>query len=708
MVSDEIIPSQLGHRLSQLREQAGMKQAELARSITWSPAVLSRVETGERAISDEELQTLLTAIGTSEAGELAEVLKREWVVLPRPALDHPDQRLLWEAEKRALELEELAIEPQAHLAFRTRLGEYVAEIRHLAGLLIRREHQVAFIGAIGIGKSTAICRVAGLEIEDRAGRRTVLETGAGGTTLCEVHIKVGPGYGILIQPRTDDEIRADVEDFADLFFQTEQLADVGEQGEGVSRELARAIRSMAGLVRPKATKGPDGKRIKTADPAKVLADESPGRRDFVVEVLTRMGLPRRDRHDEWWDASKSESPLEWLKSTFENINNGRHPDFSLPARIELIVPKLLQLAELTVSMVDTRGIDRSGARADLEAQLENPHTVSILCSGFNAAPDQYVQDLLRRAREINNSQIDSHCGILVLPRPREALAVKDESGMLVESSEDGYEIKADQVGMALTQYKLAEMPVCFFNALEDEPAKLQEFLHDRILATRATFQRQLRDVLDRAQTLLDNAEQEQVREVQRAAGLYVATWIEEHSNPGRVRGRVHEALLTEMGRAYASSVHAAVRRYGEWQSLSYSHHLGFGARKIAVEALQGLVMAFADYCRTACKVHPPAEELLSQAGRLMTSGYEDLLRKIQQASVNLYRAQLQQESALWSACLSEWGRGSGYRDRVMDHTRTWFEDQDRHEIEDRLEMMLRVEWDALLRRIKSIFELGDS
>src|SRR4051794_22409307 len=91
----EVGASQLGYRLAQLREQTGMKQAELARQVTWSQAVLSRIEAGERAVSDDELQTLLKAIGTTDAEELAEILLRRWSVLPRPGLDHPDQGLLW-------------------------------------------------------------------------------------------------------------------------------------------------------------------------------------------------------------------------------------------------------------------------------------------------------------------------------------------------------------------------------------------------------------------------------------------------------------------------------------------------------------------------------------------------------------------------------------------------------------------------------------
>ncbi|WP_328855388.1 helix-turn-helix transcriptional regulator [Microbispora hainanensis] len=707
MVSDEVSPSQLGHRLAQLRDQAGIKQAELARSITWSQAVLSRVEAGERAVSAEELQAILKAIGTEEAAGLAHILSRKWTMLPRPALDHPDQQLLWEAEQRARELDDLARKPHAHPAFQTRLGEYINEIRHLAELLLRRDHLIAFIGAIGIGKSTAICRVTGLEIEDQAGRHTVLETAGGGTTLCEVHLKVGPGHGIRIEPRTEQEIRACVEDFADLFFKSDQPEDANDPSEGVSRELARAIRNMAGLVRPPATKGPDGKRIKTPDPAKVLAEEYTEKRDFVVEVLTRMNLPRRDLRAEWWGPSKSESPLEWLKTTFEDINNGRHPAFSLPARIELVVPELLPVAGLNVSVVDTRGIDGPGVRADLEAQLENPHTVSILCSGFNAAPDQNVQDLLRRAREISNSQIDSHAGILVLPRPGEALAVKDESGLRVESSEDGYEIKAEQITAALTQYQLAHLPVHFFNALEDDPEDLKKFVHHCVNATRARFQQKLRDVLNRAESLLENAEKEQVREIQRAVGRYVSAWIDQKSDLGRIRANIPDPLFAEIRRAYASSVHAAARRKGEWHSLSYSHHLGFGARKMAVDVLQDKVAAITDYCNTESTVRSEAEELLLQTARLIASGYEELLRKMQQAGVSLFGSELQQESTLWGQCTSEWGRGPGYRDRVLEHTQEWFGASDRQDLEDRLEEMLRTEWEALLRRINSIFELSD-
>src|SRR5579872_4427523 len=160
----EFNQQEVGRRVAQVREAASMKQAELARRITWSPAVLSRVESGERSLSPDELETVMNAIGTPEALQLSKALARNWREIQRPTLDHPDQDLLWEAEEVCCELADLRNNPEVRSAFHQRLTEYIDDIKQNAHLLLKREHEVAFIGSKGIGKSTAICRVTGLEV----------------------------------------------------------------------------------------------------------------------------------------------------------------------------------------------------------------------------------------------------------------------------------------------------------------------------------------------------------------------------------------------------------------------------------------------------------------------------------------------------------------------------------------------------------------
>ena len=522
---------ELGKHLTQVRERADIKQVELARKLTWSPAVLSRVETGDRNLAPEELQMILDAIGTSEAEHLKDAIQRNWVTIPRPPLDHPDQELLWAAEQVAKELVVLRESPDVRNAFERRLASYIDEIQRSSSLLLKRDHQVAFIGPIGIGKSTAICRLTGLEVDGKDGepREPVLEAGAGGITICEVHLRTGPGYGLMIEPCSEEEVRADVTDFAEYLLRGDanliedaQLGDA--DGQGISKEIERAVRNMSGLKISR-SKASDGKTTRKDD-GKDLAQRLSSVRELVVEILALMELHKRDRRDVWYDSSSGKPPLVWLKDTFKEVNNGRHPEFTLPKRIEVVLPdSLLGLSDLTVRIIDTKGIDRTAARADLEMHLDDPHTIAVLCSGFNNAPAAEPRLLLERAQETGIRTLAVNTALLVLPHPNEALAVKDESGIRVDSVEEGYELKGEQVAMALQPLGLQNLAVGFFNAHQDDPMRLREFLTERISKSRQTIRAKLHEITTNAQALLLNHEQEQTQEVLRHAAN--ATYLDD-------------------------------------------------------------------------------------------------------------------------------------------------------------------------------------
>lgn len=658
---------EIAENISRLREQAGIKQVELARNITWSPASLSRVESGERDVSSDELQLILKAIGTEDAAAMGEALKRQWVVLPRPPLDHHDQDLLWKAEQAAQQLERLRDQPDVRHAFERRLSEYLSEFRNAANLILDREHKVAVIGSIGIGKSTFICRIAGLEVPGKDGGFpvSVLEAGAGGITVCEVHIRTGPGVGILVEPRTEDEIRADVTDFAEHIYRAYRSSNVESpaadgDSQGISKEIERAVRNMA-LLRVRREKQNDGKTLRR-DEAKDLASQFESFKELVVEILTRMELHRRDRRDIWYDPRCGKPALLWLKDTFEQINNGRHSDFTLPKRMEVIVPeKLFGIEDLDIEIVDTKGIDRTATRADLESHLDNSHTLTILCSGFNNAPAADAQLLLERAIQTGVTKLETRAAIVVLPRLDEALAVKDESGFMVESIEEGYELKGEQASLALEPLGLHSLEVDFFDARHDDPQRIKEFLVSRILNLRDDFRSQLIEIVANAEVLLSNYEQAQVQEVIRHAATMISTWINENITVPAVADHIQDSLMKEIAAVYASTLRATVSRDGEWINLSYSHHLGFGSRKLAVSALGPIVAGFSTLCKTliANPDYREAEGLIKQSERLLLSAYEELLRKIQLMGQTAFKDELREDSTFWHACDQEWGMGPG-------------------------------------------------
>ena len=709
----EVSPLELGRRLMQVRELAGMKQAELARRVTWSPAVLSRIESGERPLTDDELKAVTDAIGSPEASQLSAVLGRDWQIIPRPPLDHPDQDLLWDAEQTCRKLNALRSSPDIRPAFEHRLTEYVDDLLQTSNLLLRRDHQIAVVGPIGIGKSTLICKATGLEVPTADGGAPVpvLEVGGGGITVCEVHLRTGREHGIVIDPCSDNEIRAHVTDFAEHILKgraapdADDLAVNPEETLGISREIERAIRNMASL-KVRREKGADGKTIRR-DEAKELAQTATNVREYVVEVLTRMELHRRDRRDLRYDSAYGKSALAWLQDIFEQINNGSYPEFSLPKRIELIVPDpLLGTNDLSIRFVDTKGIDRTAARADLERHLEEPHTLALLCSGFNDAPSSAAHLLLERAKQVGVGNLETNVALVVLPRPTEALAMKDEDRTRVQTTQEGYELKKEQVALALEPLGMQGLAVSFFNAFGDDPAELRTFLLERLDKIRERFRSHIKETNRNAISSLENHAEQQVQEVLRAAAGMMRTWVSKYSTVPQLTGSVQDSLMVQMRAAYASTIRATIRREGEWHNLDYGHHLGFGSRRLAVLALEPVVKGFTSVTEVmeANPDYKEAANLIQQCRRVLDVAFEELLRKAQIMGLTLFKEALKLDPSLWLNCEQEWGQGSGYRGRVMNWNSEWFAANPRRELEEELRVMITREWENVLARLSSLLD----
>lgn len=702
--------SEIGPNLARLREEAGLKQTELASRVTMSAPSLSRVESGERPLATEELQALLESIGTPEALRFAEYLDRDWQELPVPPLNHPEQDLLWEADKACVELRRL-LSGDIKASFQKRVEEYIEQIHESAGRLLKRDHTVALIGSIGIGKSTAICRALGLEVPSDDGLlQTVLEIGAGGITVCEVHIYSGPGYGLSVEPCSEEEVRGHVMDFADYIWRSAngKLApsDDENDSQGVSKEIERAIRNLSNL-RVKKNKMSDGK-TKRVDDAKELAVTYETPRDFAVEVLSRMALHKRDARSIWHDPLGGRPPLAWLREMFLEINNGRHPDFSLPRRIELITPMPLVLnTDLNVKFIDTKGIDRAIGRPDLEAHLQDSHSLALLCSRFNNAPGTEARLLLARAKEAGQRNLERRSAVLVLPHPGEALQMKDDStSEFVESTEEGCELKQEQIQTALESSGIQDMAVCFFNSLEDPRDKLISFIMDRINSARSSFSLELSEVVLNVKRVIENQAKEQAQAVLREAASQLKHWVGRNKSVPPVTRQVQASLISEINSVYPSTIHAAVRREGDWAHLNYGYQLGHGARAFAASALGKRVndfVAVAENLRTNPEFSG-AESLITQCEQVLNAAYDLLLRKMQLSGESLFIGEMKRDKNFWLSCEREWGQGSGYRTRIASRSEDWFADDDHYVISSHIKQLLTQTWQEALERVENMLE----
>ncbi|GAB2947531.1 helix-turn-helix domain-containing protein [Aquaspirillum soli] len=702
--------SEIGPNLARLREAAGLKQAELASKLSMSAPSLSRVESGDRHLTSDQLHSLLTAIGTEEASRFSEYLSRDWLELPVPPLDHPKQDLLWNAEKISAGLRQL-LSGEIKVSFQKRIEEYLEQIQTTAGLLLKREHTVALIGSIGIGKSTAICRALGLEdssADVSPHSQTVLEVGAGGITICEVHIYSGPGYGLIVEPCSEDEIRAHVMDFAEYIWRSAKgkIIGIGEEVEsqGVSKEIERAIRNLSGL-RSRRLKGPDGKTLRFDD-AKDLAVTYDNLRDFVVDIITRMSLQTREARNVWYENLSGKNPLTWLRETFLQINNGLHPDFSLPRRIELVVAMpLVKDTDLNIRFIDTKGIDRAVGRADLEIHLQDTHTLALLCSKFNDAPGTEARMLLTRAKEAGNQCLNRNAALLVLPHPGEALKMKDDATLEhVESPEEGYELKAEQIEIALESTGLRNISICFFNAKEDSRDTLVQFVMDRIAKARDIFSTDLEHLVISVQEVIENHEKEKAQAILRNAASQLKHWVSQNKDVPSINRQIQRSLIDQLKEVHPSTIHAAVRREGDWPHLNYGYQFGHGARALATAALNKKVSDFTAITKNLI-TNPDftgAETLISQCEGVLRTAFSSLLRKIQVFGESLFSTEMKRDKKFWQKCECEWGQGSGYRERVTKITTDWFNDSSHQKISNEIWDLLDAEWKSALKRVEAM------
>ena len=592
---DAITRELVSRNLAKVREDAGLTQSQLAGKITYSPASISRIESGDKSITPEEVEAILKAIGTPKARQLGEFIKQKWDALERPDFDHPNREALWSVNKALRKLKKLRENPNLKNVFVRQIDLYEKELRRLAGFLQPCSHQIAFIGSIGVGKSTAICKVAGLlkPGESRLEREIVLDTGAGGTTICQVHINRGPQYGIRIEPRSDESIRRDVEDFAEylLYLARDTSKPLSEDkaqddSPGISKEVERALRNMAGLVKKK-SKDESGKTV-THDLARELAtkftsinETKTAIEELRIEIQTRMDLMRRSRRDAWYQPDGLVHPMQWLQKMFAEVNNGRNPEFTLPQKIEVLVPEpVFSSSDFTFEIVDTRGIsqDAYAARPDLESHFDDPRTIVVLCSSFFAAPEVNVQTLLRRAREAGLKDVESKTIVLVLPHENQTLQMKGDDGSYVQTNEEGYELKGDAVRLSLTQMGFGQITSLFFNSMQDPPTSIVEAILEQVKGLRRIYSARITQMVQAVDLVIENHEKEEVKAVFEEVGRRLTTWLEHHRELGWDGPAVQEPLITAIDNTrYAATVRASVRRKGDWSNLDYYHHLGFGA-----------------------------------------------------------------------------------------------------------------------------------
>ena len=633
-----------------------------------------------------------------------------WEKLPEAPPEHPEAELLRQAQETLMDIAELSGKPGTKESFDKRLAEYASGILEAARPIQTTEHSIAFMGNIGVGKTTAICRIVDLETPSLRGAATLepmLEYGAGGTTVCEVSLVQGPNYAIRVEPRSDNEVRREVREFASYHLEAMGNSEMEHSEEadshGTSKEIERAIRNMSDLP-VRRDRQPDGSRVRVDD-ARLLAQDFTDVAPLADEILRRMNLPERTRRELVYSQESGSSPLLWISDVFKQVNNGRHPEFSMPVHIAVEVPRpILDHESLSIKVVDTKGIDDTAEREDLEAHFREPNTVVILCSGFNEAPSPSVQQLLIRSVDSQTPDLGDKVAILILPWPNEALAVKDDSGFAVDSTKDGYELKIEQAETRLNVQRLPYAGIQCFNVHEDDPAAIQGFLLGLVANLRQRHSEHLAEAISAANALVRNFEAEQASEVLRQASRYLSVWVQNNGEIDTLINDLQDSLMQAISLVHVGSLRASINREGEWANLNYPHQLSHGARVATDRALNSKWSSFDEITKNLLN-DPELEDafgLIQQARNIFQSGRNDALVRSQSIGREAHSQYLKPDALFWNRCSYEWGRGPGYGNRVYQHHIDWFNGDSGSRVQTDFQAFIENQWQLILGRIAAI------
>ncbi|MCI0696188.1 helix-turn-helix transcriptional regulator [candidate division KSB1 bacterium] len=697
--------------MATLRDAAGLTQAELARKIIVSPARISRIESGDVTLTEDEREQLLEAIGTDDAKALRDYLNQKWDELEPAPFDHPNREVLWLANGLLGKLRNLKADSELKSVFVRHIEIYESELRSLAANLRLTDHNVAFVGSIGVGKTTAICMLTNLRISDEGplNKQVVLEAGAGGTTICEVQIKTGPQFGLIVEPRSDEEIKYDVADFAEYLLRATKASPASNDGDieggpSVTKEINRAIRNMSGLAETKIKDPATGRPIRR-DPARELALKYTDAKELVIQILLHMNLPRRDQRDIWYPEGSNLSGLAWLQQTFTEINNGRNPQFSLPKRIEVIIPMaIFDAEELNIRIIDTKGIDGAATRADLDRLFDDSRTLIVLCSRFNDAPESTLQQLLQRVKEAGARNIVNKTTILVLPRPEEAAAVKDNSGNLVDDEQEGYELKRSDVEMHLTRLGFRAVSVEFFNAQNKDSLPLRDFIVSRVRDIRRSWDQRVQVLSKTVDDLIINHKKEQTAVVFQEVMRRLNTWLSKNRDIEEIAEQAQQELIKVIRLTHWRSVWASVRRKGEWYNLDYYHEIGFGARTIAAKYILKKTNEFEVIIQNLLDDEDlsPAHDMLEQVKQMLHSKSDEILKMMEIVGKTTFEDDLKADKEFWNNLESK--SGTGYRDSVAITSDHWFKMTERAERHGFVKEKIVEGWKEILASLDGLVD----
>lgn len=580
---------------------------------------------------------------------------------------------------------------------------WIDSIKTSRSFLQDHSHRVVFVGEAGVGKSSLVAVAARLLLtgdvpttKSALKNQSVLAIGAGRTTVCEVEIRpaltpqerqqlnlaIEPVLGLMIDPMPAVDMDGEIKRWAEDEWRRRQPGArlAGETDSlPTAQEVARALRAMTGYAEYVTTvKEGDVTRRPTVKPIDEVVPKFATLELFTEHLRTCANLSARSQTAWWWN---SDSPDAWseLKSTVEEVNEGKNPSAMLPARMTLVVPSsfLDAVPGLELRFIDTRGLDAGVgvfAREDLQSYVSDPRAVIVICAPFKSAPGEEVRTMLRAIKEDARWRSAFSRTVLVLLDHDDANQVNGAGGDRLA----GQEIKISECRVALSDAGLdgdiSQEQIVAMDVLIDQRARLVDAIRKRLVSMRSAIERkQLQQYNDARQFVARHGDAQRV-EQQQEIDNEIRLALSENMPQGLPLSNSMKGLFDAIQvTRYASVIYATCRRSGFYPGLNLYKAISAEASRSATAWVDPAINAVllkleeltTDISHTTVLDHVRLRQTQFNEARInFVDGYA------KQVLMEVFST-LSRADVLWRACCSEWGSGGGFTTQVLARLEAW-------------------------------------
>jgi GTPase SAR1 family protein len=298
-------------------------------------------------------------------------------------------------------------------------------------------YKLVFIGQKGIGKTTTILELFGLNKTISGKNEELLATASGGTTTCEVELLRSDKQVTYfeLEPIDNQLLNQYIDDFCSMYNDAENT----DENSYLPTEIARSIRNMIDLKK---------KDIES------LRKDCKDNDEFRTEIVRRIDIQNRSRTIVECQ-SYNGAFFKDCKEKFHEINLCKIKNVMLPKRIKIFLTKdIFDFEEKPYisSVIDTRGIDtvfssssdtNKMKREDILDYIDNQQNncLFFFIDSIKPVPSQGISELLRTRLATGN---EFRFYLLVNIQGYEAEEVMTDDGK-AGTMEIGVEYKKDDI-----------------------------------------------------------------------------------------------------------------------------------------------------------------------------------------------------------------------------------------------------------------------